>query len=682
MIKRVFAWIQSLYNSFSYTSKMRFLGFFGTACALMLFGMLCYVQYPLMRVVRLKSAALTQYLPLNALLQISCNFEVLLSKRDPKIPSKADIDQIIHLIEKHLDEIRSTMKPTLKENALVTPSNIRDFGHLLEKATQQWEGVKKEYNATGKLPLLSITAFSQDILDLIEFNMIAHRLNLNLFMSLFFLTDITLMRIPNMQVLVAEIMVRRSSVNDVENANLNVRLSESIADLKQTLAMVRDEVSQASNGYNHPAEKENETWYLAFAEYQNALGIYIESLNDKTIPISDLAALASTSLKKGWGFEDKMRALLIEDINYIWNILSFRQNMSLAIVGTGLLAFMGMYFTRLNRRPLEMLKSAAQIFSQGDLTVRVPITSNDEVARICEAFNEMADKYEENIEKTGTLTSKLVNTAGSIVDIARQLEINIKSQEKAINRIKIQAKDIVKSTNRLTDLLQEVNKSVGVTSDLALLSKSTLQEMETIMKQMLESSKLIVYTLAGVKEQIVKINGVLVTIVTIADQSNLLSLNTAIRASKTGRTGIGFSVVADKIRELADQTANTTLEVEESVQDIVNVVTDAVIDVVNFSSLISVQVDDEKKVNEELSERFSETQNQIVLFANIIVNMEQRLREFLQIDELISHLTQVTEEAGNSVRKLYHDAEFLYRSTNDFDELIANFKTTSKKKPL
>src|SRR5689334_21106748 len=95
------------------------------------------------------------------------------------------------------------------------------------------------------------------------------------------------------------------------------------------------------------------------------------------------------------------------------------------------------------------------------------------------------------------------------------------------------------------------------------------------MHNILTSSSSIVSTLSTLQAEEWSIYQVITTIVKIADQSNLLSLNTAIRASKSGIQGIGFTVIAERIREMADQIALATLDIEKKVQEIIKAILEA-----------------------------------------------------------------------------------------------------------
>jgi hypothetical protein len=94
--------------------------------------------------------------------------------------------------------------------------------------------------------------------------------------------------------------------------------------------------------------------------------------------------------------------------------------------------------------------------------------------------------------------------------------------------------------------------------------------------------------LAILNEKAGNINQVVVTIVKVADQTNLLSLNAAIEAEKAGEYGRGFAVVATEVRRLADQTAVATYDIEQMVREIQSAVSAGVMGMDKFSEEATV----------------------------------------------------------------------------------------------
>lgn len=169
----------------------------------------------------------------------------------------------------------------------------------------------------------------------------------------------------------------------------------------------------------------------------------------------------------------------------------------------------------------------------------------------------------------------------------------------------------------LEDALKSISESLADTEILSTSSEEGLHQMVTIMQKMLAASSNIVTTLFTLQEEVANINQVIVAIVKIADQSNLLSLNTAIRANKSGSQGKGFTVIAVRIREMADQIALATLDIEKAVQEIVEAVRQAAESVTHFSQQVRNQDLATEEVARKLKELIDHTEQQLHHFSLI-----------------------------------------------------------------
>ena len=98
------------------------------------------------------------------------------------------------------------------------------------------------------------------------------------------------------------------------------------------------------------------------------------------------------------------------------------------------------------------------------------------------------------------------------------------------------------------------------------------------------------------------------TIVKVADQTNLLSLNAAIEAEKAGEYGRGFAVVATEVRRLADQTAVATYDIEQMVREIQSAVSAGVMGMDKFSEEVRRGIAEVGQVGEQLSQIIQQVQ--------------------------------------------------------------------------
>lgn len=341
------------------------------------------------------------------------------------------------------------------------------------------------------------------------------------------------------------------------------------------------------------------------------------------------------------------------------------------LLGSAIVA--GLYLTRVIRHPIENLVYAAQEMSKGNIAIRVPITTNDEVALVTEAFNQMAEYFEKILKKASVIIDQIFVTSTTISSYTKEFESNMNAQERIVRQITSHARSLQKGEEEFIEVLQRANKAASATGALAVMGHGSLHEMETIMHDMLSASSNVVATLSSLREKLVDIHQVIFTIVKIADQSNLLSLNTAIRATKSGSEGRGFVIIADKIREMAEQIAFATLDIEKVVEDIVGGVQVTVQEVERFSSQILTQVKETTEIGNQLKQLIDATQEQVTDFEKINEGMQDQTKGIIAINQVIEELRCNVQESAFAVRKLYLEIEYLYDSSYTLRDTIKKF---------
>jgi methyl-accepting chemotaxis protein WspA len=654
---------------FSYASKTRFLCGLAFFYSIFLSSEIFYLQHQIKKNFQIKSIGLYLQNEFSQLLQQTLELELLLTENDDASIKDRESDSKEKISNK-LREIENFIQTDETKSPLNQSKNIQNDQFLFDKILKQWELISKE-NKHENLPF-TLPDFAQNILDLMEQNMQNHALNLGVELSNFLFSRIVILDIPSVQNTIANISTTFSQIKK-ENSKTDPHLNNYLNSLHNQLNTIETQLSYIhQENLSDEGKKYIPPMIELFKTYVTNVRNFINEKHHMPTQ-STFEALALKTLQEGWEIENKGLNFLKEQVEKDLNILSKRQNISFLLHLFGLLAFLTMYLNRIIRRPLEQLKNAATALAEGDLSVRIPVTSKDEVATIIHAFNHMAEVWETNLLKAKTITSRLVDASKSIFGIVKNLEDNVISQEASVDLMRAKLKEIGSTTQRFKDVLREANKTNLVTSNLAETGRSNLSEMETITHQMEGASTLIVDTLSLIGSQVAKINGVLIRVVSIADQSNLLSLNTAIRANQTGIKGVGFAVVASKIRELADRTAFATLDIESTVKEIVHSVETTMTDVEKFTSQILEQVSGEKQISELLKVRIDQTQQQIKTFESIQNDMDIQFNETLQINSLINDLVQVTTETAKSARKLKQDAEFLSQGTERLEEVINRF---------
>jgi methyl-accepting chemotaxis protein len=217
-------------------------------------------------------------------------------------------------------------------------------------------------------------------------------------------------------------------------------------------------------------------------------------------------------------------------------------------------------------RILNLTKKVAA----GDLTVKIETKSKDELGVLTKSINSM-------IESMQTLISNAADTALTVIESARTVaatteQISRVSHEvtKTVQEIaegsSTQASDSEQGVSKMSELALRINavtdyaNSINVKSDETIrLSEEGFESVVDLERKAKETTRITQTIIADAQELNVhsKSIGEIVKVMSnIAEQTNLLSLNAAIEAARAGTAGMGFGVVADEIRKLAEQSAS------------------------------------------------------------------------------------------------------------------------------
>ena len=242
----------------------------------------------------------------------------------------------------------------------------------------------------------------------------------------------------------------------------------------------------------------------------------------------------------------------------------------------------GGVFSRSIVRRLNSLSSVAKEISHGDLSKEIPFLSKDEIRDLEEVFAAMVadlrgiiseiQQVSSQIEKTGRdlgvqIDKVLVNSRGideSALAIAKGSEAQSLIVQKTSLILDKSLEQMDEAAAQSAQTASKANEARLKTEAGEANARETLHYLEEVLKQTVENAKPI-YRLSGKVE---KIKMVMSVIEELSQKTDLLSLNASIEATRAGEMGKGFALVANEIRNMAENSRNSSHEIRSIVDDI------------------------------------------------------------------------------------------------------------------
>ncbi len=323
-------------------------------------------------------------------------------------------------------------------------------------------------------------------------------------------------------------------------------------------------------------------------------------------------------------------------------------------------------------RPMRDIVATTKAIQQTkDLSQRVTVSGDDEIAELGRSFNAMVASFQEVIREViasavevAALCSKLAQSAAHVAVASVQQREASSSMAAAMEETQASIEQVAQNSS---DAHRVAEQASAISDEGEKIVDSAAKEMSLIAASV-QSSAGHIKSLGEKSDQITSILNV---IKEIADQTNLLALNAAIEAARAGEQGRGFAVVADEVRKLAERTSKSTLEISTMIDGIQSGTADAVRSMEEGSSRVGDGVALANQagasmgsiragacqviaavgdITRALQEQSLATQQVVSSVEQIVVMAEQNSSETGEIASTAERLEQLAQRLQTSVR--------------------------------
>lgn len=320
-------------------------------------------------------------------------------------------------------------------------------------------------------------------------------------------------------------------------------------------------------------------------------------------------------------------------------------------------------------RPIKRLIENLHRASSGDFqSIVLEERRKDEIGQLVASFGTFLNDFKEQLTAINQAVMHLSSSSNQISATSAQLSSSASETAASVTETASTVEEIRQVAQSTKDLAHSVSEAVVQTDEIRKEGVASLQAMSESIERIKEQMEKIAQSILNLSEQSQAISEIISAVDDIAEQSNLLAVNAAIEAAKAGEQGKGFSVVAQEVKSLADQSKQSTRQVRKILSDIQKATSSAIMATEQGNKEVVLGVEKSRVVNAAIESLSNSMQASNQLTQQITYANEQQLTGIEQINMAIESIKVASRQNVDAARSLE-------QAVNGIKDLSARLKS-------